>query len=80
MDHYHYTEEYRGVTHSIFYLKSIIYLKIYIAFHNGFNYDYHFVIKQLAEKFENKITCLGENNDRYITFTVPIEIKNNNKN
>ena len=36
--------------------------KIPIAFHNGSNYDYQFIIKGLAEKF-----------GKYITFTVPIE-------
>ena len=27
----------------------------------------------LAEKFEGKFTCLGENTKKYITFSVPIE-------
>ena len=44
-----------------------------IAFHNGFNYDYHFIIKELAEKFKKQLTCLGENTEKCITFTVPIE-------
>ena len=26
--------------------------KISIAFHNGLNYDYHFITKELAEEFE----------------------------
>ena len=25
-----------------------------IVFHNGSNYDYHFIIKELAEEFEQK--------------------------
>ena len=37
-------------------------------FHNGYNYDYHFIIKELAEEFEGQFTCLGENNKKYITF------------
>ena len=44
-----------------------------IAFHNGFNYDYHFIIKELAETFKKQLTCLGENTEKCITFTVPIE-------
>ena len=47
--------------------------KIFILFHNGSNYDYHFIIKQLAEEFQKQFTCLGENTEKYITFTVPIE-------
>ena len=41
-----------------------------IVFHNGSNYDYHFIIKELAEEFKKKITCLGEITEKYITFTV----------
>ena len=47
--------------------------KISVVFHNGSNYDYHFIIKELAEGFKNQITCLGENIEKYITFTVSIE-------
>ena len=34
--------------------------KIPIAFHNGSNYDYHFIIKELAEEFKKQFTCLRE--------------------
>ena len=44
-----------------------------IVFHNGSNYDYHFIMKELAEEFKKQFTCLGENIEKYITFTVPIE-------
>ena len=44
-----------------------------ITFHHESNYDYHLIIKALEEEFFLKITCLGENTDKYITFTVPIE-------
>ena len=47
--------------------------KIPIVFHNGSNYDYHFIIKELAEEFKKQFTCLGENTEKYIIFTVPIE-------
>ena len=36
-------------------------------------FDYHFIIKELAEGFEGQFTCLGENTDKYIIFSVPIE-------
>ena len=47
--------------------------KIPIVFHNGSNYDYHFIIKELAEEFKKQFTCLEENTEKYITFTISIE-------
>ena len=38
-----------------------------IAFYNESNYDYHFIIKELAKQ----LTCLGENTEKYVTVTVP---------
>ena len=43
------------------------------VFHNGSTYDYHFIIKKLAEEFEGQFECLGENTEKYITFSVPIK-------
>ena len=43
------------------------------VFHNGSTYDYHFIIKNLAEEFEGEFECLGENTEKYITFSVPIK-------
>ena len=31
------------------------------------------MIKKLPEEFKKQFTCLGENTEKYITFTVPIE-------
>ena len=59
-DHCHYTGEYRGAAHSIYNLKYRVPRKIPIVFHNGCNYDYHFIIKELAEEFKKQFTCLGE--------------------
>ena len=47
--------------------------KIPIVFHNGSNYDHHFVVKELPEEFNKQFTCLEENTKKYITFTVPIQ-------
>ena len=48
--------------------------KIPIAFHNGLNFDYHFLIRELAEEFKKHFTCLrGKHWKIYITFTIPIE-------
>ena len=30
-------------------------------------------MKELANEYKKQFTCLGENNEKYITFTVPIE-------
>ena len=38
-----------------------------------YNYDYHFIIKELGEEFEGKYSCIGENNKKYITFSVLTE-------
>ena len=65
-DHCHYTGEYRGTAHSICYLKYSVPKKILIAFHNGFKYDYHFIIIGLAEEFKKQFTCLRENGENYI--------------
>ena len=41
--------EYRGVTYSICNLKYNAPKKIPIVFHNGSNYDYQYIINELAE-------------------------------
>ena len=72
-DHSHYTGEYINVSHSRCNLKNSIPKRIPIVFHNGSNYDYHFIVKELAEKFKKQFTCSGKNTKKYITFTVSIE-------
>ena len=47
--------------------------KFPIVFHKGSNYDYNFIIKELAEEFKKQFTCLGQNTEKSITFTFPIE-------
>ena len=46
-----YKGKYRGAAHSIYNLEYSLPKKIPIVFHNGSNYDYHFMIKVLAEEF-----------------------------
>ena len=50
-----------------------------IIIHNA-SYDTHFIINQLAEEFKGELNCIGENMEKYITFSVPIkkEVINNN--
>ena len=71
-DHYHFTGEYRGAMHSICNLKYSVSKTIRIAFHNGSNYDYHFIIKKSVEELKIQFTCLGKKTVKYITFTVRI--------
>ena len=46
--------------------------EIPVVFHNGSNYDYYFINKQIANEFEGQFHYLGENKDKYKTFSVPI--------
>ena len=79
-DHCHYTGKYRGAAHNICNLRYKIPKEIPVVFHNGSTYDYHFIIiKELAKEFEGNFECLGENTEKYITFSVPIKKKIDNK-
>ena len=78
-DHCHYTRKYRGAAHNICNLRYKIPKEIPIVFHNGSTYDYHFIIKELVKEFEGNFQCLGENTEKYITFSVPFKKKIENK-
>ena len=78
-DHCHYTGKYRGAAHNICNLRYKMPKEIPIVFHNGSTYDYHFIIKELVKKFDGNFECLGENTEKYITFSVPIKKKIENK-
>ena len=72
-DHCHFTEKYRGAAHDICNLRYKIPKEIPVVFHNDSAYDYHFIIKELVEEFEEEFECLGENTEKYKTFSVPIK-------
>ena len=72
-DHCHYTGKYRGAAYAICNLRHKIPKESPVVFHNGSTYDYHFIIKELAEEFEGEFECLGENTEKYITFSAPIK-------
>ena len=78
-DHCHYTGKYTGAAHNICNLRYKVPKEIPIVFHNGSIYDYHFIIKELVKEFEGNFECLGENAEKYITFSVPIKKKIENK-
>ena len=71
--HCHYTEKYSGTAHDICNLRYKTPKDIRLVFHNGFTYDYHFIIKELAGEFEGQFECFGENTEKYITFSVPVK-------
>ena len=79
-DHCHYTGKYIGAAHNICNLRYVVPKEIPVVFHNGSTYDYHFLIKKLVKEFEGNFDCLGENNEKYITFSVPLKKKIDNKN
>ena len=72
-DHCHYAGKFRGAAHNICNLRYKVPKKISVVFHNASTYDYHFIIKQLAEDFKGQFEYLGENTEKYITFSVIIK-------
>ena len=53
----HYTGEYRGAAYTVP-------KKVPVDPHKVSYYDYHFIIKVLAEEFEKQFTCLQENTEK----------------
>ena len=79
-DHCHYTGKYRVAAYNICILRYKIPKEVPLVFHNGSTYDYHFMIKELVKEFEGNFECLIENTEKYITFSVPLKKKIENKN
>ena len=77
-DYCHYTGKFRRAAHSEHNLKYKVPKEIPAVFHNGSTYDYHFIIKKLAEEFEGEFECLGENTENSITISVPLKKENDN--
>ena len=69
------TEKYRGSAQANCNLNYKESKQIPIVFHDGSAYDYHFIIKELAKEFYGQFRCLGENTEKYITFSVTINKK-----
>ena len=47
--------------------------EIPLVFHDFTKYDYHIIMKELANKFKVQFECLGENTEKYKTFSFPLE-------
>ena len=54
--------------------------EIPVVLHNGSTDDYHFIIKELVKEFDGTFECLGENTEKYLTFSVLIKKMIENKN
>ena len=72
-DYCHYTGKFRGAAYDVCNLRYKTPKEIPAVFHNGSTCDYHFIIKQLAKEFDVQLECLGENTEKYITFSLPIK-------
>ena len=71
-DHYHFTGRYRGAAHNKCNLKQKVPKFVPLVFHNGSTYDNHFISKQLAKDFNRYFSCIGENTEKYISFSITI--------
>ena len=72
-DHCHYTGKFGGAAHDNCNLRYKIPKEIPVVFHNGSTYNFHFIITQLAEEFNGRFECIGENMEKYITFSLPVK-------
>ena len=57
-DHCHYTGKYRGAAREMCHLMYNTPREIPVVLHNSSSYDYHFIIKGLAEEFDGDFECL----------------------
>ena len=71
-DHCHFTGKYRGAAHGKCNLQYKVLKFIPVAFHNGPNPDNQLIIKQLATDFNGYFSCIGENTEKYISFSITI--------
>ena len=71
-DQCHYTGKFRGAAHNKCNLNYKVSKDILVIIHNA-SYDTHFIINQLAEEFKDELDCIGENMEKFITFSVPIK-------
>ena len=70
----------KEAAHSICNLRFKMPKEIPVVFHNGADYNSHYIIKELREEFAGQFECLGENIGKYITFSLPIKNEKKKKN
>ena len=69
-DHSHYTGNCRVFTLSIYNSRYKMPKEIHVVLQDETDYDYHFIIKELIEKVDGQLECLGENTKKKITFLI----------
>ena len=74
-DHCHFTGKYREAAHNKYNMNYKITKNIPIVFHNLSSYYGHFIIKEIANEFDGRLECLGENTEKYLCFYVKINKK-----
>ena len=73
-NHCLYTGKFSGAAHDICNLRYKVPDNIPIIIHNDSSAT-NFIINQLAKEFKGELDCIGENMEKYITFSVPIKKK-----
>ena len=73
--HNYYTGIYIGAAHSICRLKYSTKRDIPLVIHNGSKYDFHFIIKELANEFGIEIHCIPEDKEQYKALSIPVFYK-----
>ncbi|GFR06857.1 PR domain zinc finger protein 4 [Trichonephila clavata] len=77
-DHCHLSGRYRGAAHNYCNLKYKMRKMIPVVFHNLKNYDAHHIIKCLGNFKDHEFNILANNMEKYITFSMRKNIKENN--
>ena len=74
----HYTKIYGRTANNIGNLRYKISKQIPAVFQNGSTFEYYFIFKELAKDSEGQFEYLGEDSEKYITFSVPIKKEHDN--
>ena len=72
-DHDHYTGTYRGAACSICNLRYSTQVDIPVVFYNGSNYDFNFIITELAKEFRSEMRRIPLNTNKYMSFSIPLK-------
>ena len=78
-DHCHYTGKFTWAAHSKCNANYKVQKEIPVIIYNA-SYDTHFILNQLVIEFKGGLNCIGDNMEKYTTFSVPIKKEwDNNK-
>ena len=69
----HFWKRIMSTAHSICNLRFNVPNEFPVVFYNGSNYDYQFIIEELADEFEGHFESLRGNKEKCKIFSVPIE-------